>query len=864
MRRGLLAIAILCAACASSVVETTRSRIVSVVAPLGTEVACALAAGEVGEHRPRGPAGVWVFEAHAAHDPSLAVLDRDGLEVAQDDDGAPDLDPRAARAVLALDDPAAHRVVVRDARGGTVRYRAQRAAPLELHNGAATATLDPTRDGWWSLEVAGPATLIAAVDSRTPIALVSPRDGRERTRGLEVCRAEVEPGPWAIHAGAGARTLNVRVVPRRPADPLQLRPGASQEGTLAAGEVATFLLELRAPGPIELIARARGASTIDPWLALEAADGTVVARDDDGAGERAARVLRSLGPGRWLVRVGARGAGAFQVEANGPGTRGSPAPLRAGERARVALGPRASQWFALSLDAGPWSFAATSSAGARAALSLFRGRRQVAWSGDGRPIERALEAGEYVVGLADLSGQGGEWTLRARRLRATSEHDPVRLDARGLAWRTGLGVLGARWLAFEVDAGGEWLVEAEGEEGAVDVSVARAGQAEVWGAEGRAIAHLEPGAHIARVEPSAGTQLACRAAPVHELAPDRPARAALDPDGLAVWRVDTGAGGLVRVEVEATCPARLALLDARGRALTGQARFGPGSAAWVERRVHPGALFLRVEAQDRAGVVTARTTWLSRMPGQGPEPERCFAHLRLRPVPRVPVALGRSSEGPGGAAFPDPLADPVQEPARSTFSPGGAWIGVEEVTQRAFESLTGRNPSLRKRPDLPVHGVSQLDALRYCQALTHRAELDPVWKGFTFRLPTEDEWEACARAGSRTPVALPPGVPNRRGFEVRLEEVAWFQSSLPRGEQAGPFAVARLAPNAWGLHDVHGNVAEWCLPGRDLPPPPQGHAPLRGGSWTTDYRGCRVSNRDLLPVTFASPSTGFRVIAVRR
>ena len=897
MRRALLvACALACAACAAPLQpragqppsgqpasgQTGPARILSVVAPLGSEVRCGLEPGQTGEHRLQGPAGVWILEAWGGGDPSLALLDPAGLELAQDDDGAHDLGARAARIVVRLDDPAGRRVRIRDRSSGAPRelsYRALRAEPLALRDGVARATLEPGgAGGWWSLELDRAATVVAsvdsrAVDSRMGLALVSAEDGQERARGLEACRVALAPGRYAVQAPRGARALMVRVAPHAPQEPLQLLPGGSVEGALLPGEVATFLLVLRAPGPVELVARAGGVAALDPWLALEAEDGALVARDDDGGGQGAARLVRSLAAGRWWVRVGGRGAGRFAIEARPLGSRALPVPLRAGELVRASLAPRAWQWWRVRLPEGAWSF--TARGAAQGALSLLRGRRQVAWSAEGA-IERRLEAGEYLLGLADLSGGGGEWTVRARAVRGTRPEDPCALDPGGVAWRAELETKAVRWFSFAVDRPGPWWIEAdaEGAEEAatVDVRVARADGTEVWGAEGCAVVALAPGPHLARIEPGEEARLACRAVPVQALAPERPARARLEPGALAVWRLDTGPGGLLRLEVEATCPAQLTLLDGRGRALTGQARFGagtrsgsgPAQVAWVERRVHPGALLLRIEALERAGVATARATWLDPVGGQGPGEERWFAHLRLRPLPRVPVWLGRSSQGPGGVALADPLADPVHEPARSAFSPGDAWVGVEEVTQRAFEALLGRNPSRRKGPDLPVNCVTLGDALAYCRALTRRAQEDPAWRGWAFRLPTEEEWEAAARAGARTPIALPPGPPNKRGFDVRLEEVAWFQSHLPEGERAGPFPVALLAPNAWGLHDVHGNVAEWCLPGRDLPAPPQGHAPLRGGSWTTDYRGCRVSNRDLLPVGFASPAIGFRVVAVRR
>jgi formylglycine-generating enzyme required for sulfatase activity len=217
-----------------------------------------------------------------------------------------------------------------------------------------------------------------------------------------------------------------------------------------------------------------------------------------------------------------------------------------------------------------------------------------------------------------------------------------------------------------------------------------------------------------------------------------------------------------------------------------------------------------------------------------------------------------------GSPYSEPGRDPDEGPQIRAVIPQGFWMQKCEVTQAEYEKMTGTNPSNSNQdPKLPVEKVNWFEAMDYCARLTRLAETGG-WlpAGYSFRLPTEAEWEYCCRAGTITPYAS-----GTEDTELQLGQYAWFT----RNSDFGSKPVGTRKPNAWGLHDMHGNVWEWCLD--RLERGTQGGAitntvvaasgnlrVARGGSWLYDSRACRCANRDDYSPANRCSDIGFRVV----
>ncbi|MDJ0873824.1 MAG: formylglycine-generating enzyme family protein [Desulfobacterales bacterium] len=200
-------------------------------------------------------------------------------------------------------------------------------------------------------------------------------------------------------------------------------------------------------------------------------------------------------------------------------------------------------------------------------------------------------------------------------------------------------------------------------------------------------------------------------------------------------------------------------------------------------------------------------------------------------------------------------ADENELPQHEVVFKQPLYIGRTPVTQAQWEAVMGSNPSEFKGGDHPVETVSHEDAAEFLQRLNQREE-NPG-----YRLPTEAEWEYAARAGSTSSYCFGPQT-------AKLAEYAWFQKNS--GRTTHP--VGQLAPNAWGLHDMHGNVHEWCAdwfdrnyyarsPGENPRGPRKGVARcLRGGDWGSEAWYCRCAIRSLSAPTRRSPRVGFRIV----
>jgi formylglycine-generating enzyme required for sulfatase activity len=182
------------------------------------------------------------------------------------------------------------------------------------------------------------------------------------------------------------------------------------------------------------------------------------------------------------------------------------------------------------------------------------------------------------------------------------------------------------------------------------------------------------------------------------------------------------------------------------------------------------------------------------------------------------------------------------------------YLGQYAVTQGQWEAVMGTNPSeFTGDRNRPVEQVSWEDTQEFIRRLNTREG------GARYRLPTEAEWEYACRAGSHIAYSFGNG-------PHQLDAYGWYEGNS--GNQTHP--VGQLAPNAWGLYDMHGNVWEWVQDwfGVYAPGPvtdPEGPTSgsdrvLRGGSWNGDASSCRSAYRVDWPPGLRDCGLGFRLL----
>jgi formylglycine-generating enzyme required for sulfatase activity len=138
------------------------------------------------------------------------------------------------------------------------------------------------------------------------------------------------------------------------------------------------------------------------------------------------------------------------------------------------------------------------------------------------------------------------------------------------------------------------------------------------------------------------------------------------------------------------------------------------------------------------------------------------------------------------------------------------------------------------------------------------------------QLPTEAQWEYACRAGTTTPFHSGPGFPNGTTDDNLVSQIAWYYfNTCSGGDGCRTHAVGTKAANAFGLHDMLGNVWEWCgdwyggyssVAQTNPSGPATGtYRVLRGGSWVSFTDDAGSSNRDSDSPGYAYVTIGFRV-----
>jgi formylglycine-generating enzyme required for sulfatase activity len=214
-----------------------------------------------------------------------------------------------------------------------------------------------------------------------------------------------------------------------------------------------------------------------------------------------------------------------------------------------------------------------------------------------------------------------------------------------------------------------------------------------------------------------------------------------------------------------------------------------------------------------------------------------------------------------GSNGQDPLSEKDETPQR-TIHISPFWIGVHEVTHDEFnvffedESVELNSKvdavtrptsqyidltwGMGKTGGYPANSMQQFTALMYCRWLYQKT-------GIFYRLPTEAEWEYACRAGSSSVYPF--------GNDAKdLKQYAWYKDNSNKTYHK----VGELQPNAWGLYDMLGNVAEWTLDQYDetylsktadgandpfVSPVSRNPRTVRGGSFEDDAAQLRSANR---------------------
>ena len=197
----------------------------------------------------------------------------------------------------------------------------------------------------------------------------------------------------------------------------------------------------------------------------------------------------------------------------------------------------------------------------------------------------------------------------------------------------------------------------------------------------------------------------------------------------------------------------------------------------------------------------------------------------------------------------------VEKPVHEVTISRAFAVGKYEVTQGEWRFVMGNNPSYFKGDNRPVEQVNWNEAKDFARKLSAKT-------GKQYRLLSEAEWEYAARAGTTTKWSCG----NQKSC---LDQVAWYDGYNKRGSQTHP--VGSKSANIFGLHDMHGNVAELvedCW-NENYNNGPSTEVPrkigdcdkrvIRGGGWAGNTAGNRSANRFGFPVHVRGGDAGFRV-----
>ncbi len=190
------------------------------------------------------------------------------------------------------------------------------------------------------------------------------------------------------------------------------------------------------------------------------------------------------------------------------------------------------------------------------------------------------------------------------------------------------------------------------------------------------------------------------------------------------------------------------------------------------------------------------------------------------------------------------------------------FIGKYEITQGQYFTIMGNNPSAEIGDKLPVHNVSWSDAQKFCEKLNELTQSSRP-EGTIFALPTEEQWEYACRSGYTTALNNGKNLVNLNAEDQVLNQLAWYEANSSEKIQT----VGKKIANAWGIHDMHGNVWEWCSDkGADITLFGKQHNTrvARGGSFKTKAKECRAANHREFREIPAQIDFGFRIVLLNQ
>jgi formylglycine-generating enzyme required for sulfatase activity len=232
-----------------------------------------------------------------------------------------------------------------------------------------------------------------------------------------------------------------------------------------------------------------------------------------------------------------------------------------------------------------------------------------------------------------------------------------------------------------------------------------------------------------------------------------------------------------------------------------------------------------------------------------------------------------------GSPSTEPGHRPDEAQVRVTLS-RGFWMAKYETTQAQWTRIAGAFPDQPPTAqfgigdDVPMYWVNYMEAETFCARLTERAHASGALpRTWTFRLPTEAQWEYGCRAGTTTASAFGDDL---QPSQANIERASETDRSRVLGRAT---TVGSYRANGWGLCDMHGNIFEWCrdwyhaqLPGGSDPdlsnvrgaPNRDGTYSRcrRGGAWNDPPQFSRSAFRLRYEPERRSDHIGFRVVAV--